>query len=223
MESRTKRQLGLVLGFAVYFAALWYFWYTPVVYPLKIFVVLLHEMSHALAIWATGGQVESITLNPMQGGVTYGRGGIPLITLSAGYLGSLALGALLVVGAQTKRIPSRVLTGLVGGVVLALTILFIRNGFGIAFGLLFGAALVVGSRKLNVMWNQGMLVVLGLTSVLYAILDIKSDILDRPELRSDAAMLAEMTGVQTELWGFLWIGVACASAALLFRWVLKNA
>jgi len=84
MESRTKRQLGLVLGFAFYFAALWYFWYTPVVYPLKIFVVLLHEMSHALAIWATGGQVESITLNPMQGGVTYGRGGIPLITLSAG-------------------------------------------------------------------------------------------------------------------------------------------
>jgi hypothetical protein len=223
MESRTKRQLGLVLGFAVYFAALWYFWYTPVVYPLKIFVVLLHEMSHALAIWATGGQVESITLNPMQGGVTYGRGGIPLITLSAGYLGSLALGALLVVGAQTKRIPSRVLTGLVGGVVLALTLLFIRNGFGIAFGLLFGAALVVGSRKLNVMWNQGILVVLGLTSVLYAILDIKSDILDRPELRSDAAMLAEMTGVQTELWGLLWIGTACVAAALLFRWVLKNA
>ena len=221
MESRTKRQLGLVLGFAVYFAALWYFWYTPVVYPLKIFVVLLHEMSHALAIWATGGQVESITLNPMQGGVTYGRGGIPLITLSAGYLGSLALGAL--VGAQTKRIPSRVLTGLVGGVVLALTLLFIRNGFGIAFGLLFGAALVVGSRKLNVMWNQGILVVLGLTSVLYAILDIKSDILDRPELRSDAAMLAEMTGVQTELWGLLWIGTACVAAALLFRWVLKNA
>ena len=126
-------------------------------------------------------------------------------------------------GAQTKRIPSRVLTGLVGGVVLALTLLFIRNGFGIAFGLLFGAALVVGSRKLNVMWNQGILVVLGLTSVLYAILDIKSDILDRPELRSDAAMLAEMTGVQTELWGLLWIGTACVAAALLFRWVLKNA
>ncbi|UCC23836.1 MAG: M50 family metallopeptidase [Gemmatimonadales bacterium] len=223
MTSRTKKQLALVLGFAVYFAALWYLWYTPVIYPLKIFVVLLHETSHALALWVTGGQVESITLNPMQGGATYGRGGIPLVTLSAGYLGSLALGALLVVGAQTKRVSSRLLTGVVGGMVLALTLLFIRSGFGLVFGLLFGVALVLGSRKLNGVWNQGILVVLGMTSVLYAILDIKSDILDRPGLRSDAAMLAELTGVPTQLWGFLWIGVACAAAALLFRWVLRKA
>ena len=47
--------------------------------------------------------------------------------------------------------------------------------------------------------------VIGLTSCLYAILDIKSDILDRAHLRSDAYMLAELTHIPTVAWGALWI------------------
>jgi hypothetical protein len=223
MKTRTKRQAAMIAGFVVYFAALWYLWYTPVVYPLKIFVVLLHEVSHAVALVLTGGQVESITLNPMQGGATYGRGGIPLVTLSAGYLGSLGFGALLVMGAQARRLSSRLLLGAVGGLVLALTLLYIRNGFGFAFGLLFGSALILGSRQLPLVWNRGILVVLGITSVLYAILDIKSDILDRPHLQSDAAMLAELTGIPTVVWGVAWIAVAIVAATLLFRRTLRRA
>ena len=213
----------MVAGFAVYFVALWYLWYTPVIYPLKIFVVLLHEVSHAVALILTGGQVESITLNPMQGGATYGRGGIRFVTLSAGYLGSLGFGALLVMGAQARAVSSRFLLGLVGGLVLALTLLYIRNGFGLAFGLLFGSAMVFGARQLPVIWSQGILIVLGITSVLYAILDIKSDILDRPQLQSDAAMLAELTGVPTVVWGVAWITVAIVAATLLFRRTLRRA
>lgn len=223
MTSKFRRQATLVGGFALYFAALWYFWYTPVVYPLKIFVVLLHETGHALALWATGGQVERITLNALQGGATYGRGGIPLITLSAGYLGSLGLGSLIVMGAHNRRLAPRTLLGILGGVVIALTFVFIRSGFGIAFGLGFGVVAVLASRYLSPTWNRGVLFVLGLTSVLYAILDIKSDILDRPQLRSDAAMLAELTGVPTQVWGILWIGAAVAAAVALFRWTLRRA
>ena len=223
MNARTKRQLSLIAGFAVYFAALWYLWYTPVVYPLKIFVVLLHEVSHAVALVLTGGQVESITLSPLQGGATYGRGGIPLITLSAGYLGSLGFGALLVMGAQSRRVSSRWLLGIVGGSVLALTLIYIRSGFGLVFGIVFGAALVLGARQLPKRWSSGILVALGITSVLYAILDIKSDILDRPHLQSDAAMLAELTGIPTLFWGVLWIGLAIIAATLLMRRTLRKA
>ena len=223
MTERTKRRAAMIAGFAVYFVALWYLWYTPVVYPLKIFVVLLHEVSHAVALVLTGGQVESISLNPMQGGVTYGRGGIPFVTLSAGYLGSLGFGALLVMGAQSRLVSSRFLLALVGGLVLALTLLFIRNGFGFGFGLLFGSALVFGARQLPLVWNRGILIVLGITSVLYAILDIKSDILDRPHLQSDAAMLAELTGVPTLVWGVVWITIAVVAAPLLFRRTLERA
>jgi hypothetical protein len=113
--------------------------------------------------------------------------------------------------------------GLVGGLVLVLTVFYIRNGFGFVFGLLFGTALVLGSRQLPLVWSRGILVVLGITSVLYAILDIKSDILDRPHLQSDAAMLAELTGIPTVAWGVAWIGVALVAATLLFRRVLARA
>jgi hypothetical protein len=207
-----------VLGFGAFFVALWYLWYTPVVYPLKIFVVLLHETSHALALVATGGSVDRIVLDPAQGGATYGRGGMAFITLSAGYLGSLALGALLVVGAQSRRIRSGTLLTLVGAIVLILTAVYIRNVFGFVFGLAFGASLLWTGRRAPGVWSTRLLMALGFTSCLYAVLDIKSDILDRPHLRSDAAMLAEMTGVPTLAWGALWIGLAVLACALLLRW-----
>jgi hypothetical protein len=223
MKTTTKRRLNFLLGFAAFFAALWYLWYTPVVYPLKIFVVLLHEVSHALAILATGGSVESITLDPAQGGLTLGRGGIPFIALSAGYLGSLVLGSLLVEGAQSRRIRPGLLLMIVGGIVLGLTALYVRNLFGLVFGIAFGAALIGSGRRLPSAWSARLLMGLGLTSCLYAVLDIKSDILDRPELRSDAAMLAEMTGIPTQLWGILWIGIALVVCALVLRRAWRRA
>lgn len=217
MKPGTKRRLQFLLGFGVYFVALWYLWYTPVVYPLKIFVVLLHEVSHALALLATGGAVDHITLDPAQGGATWGRGGIPFVTLSAGYLGSLALGALLVIGAQARRVRSGTLLSFVGGAVLALTAIYIRNAFGFTFGLGFGATLVWAGRRAPAAWSTRILMALGFTSCLYAVLDIKSDILDRPHLQSDAAMLAEMTGIPTLAWGALWITVAVVCCGLLLR------
>jgi hypothetical protein len=223
MTSRTRRRLAFVAGFGLYFAALWYLWYTPVVYPLKIFVVLLHEVSHAVALVATGGTLDRITLEAAQGGATWGRGGIRFITLSAGYLGSLGLGALLVLGGQSRRVSSRLLLAGVGGVILALTLGYVRGGFGVAFGLLFGAGLVLAGRRLPERWSSTVLMALGLTSVCYAILDIKSDILDRPGLRSDARMLSELTGIPTLAWGVLWIAVAVAAAAWLVRRAYRNA
>lgn len=223
MTDTAHRKLRFLAGFAVYFGALWLLWDTPVVYPLKIFVVLLHEVSHALAAVATGGSISHITLDPNQGGATWTRGGSAFLTLSAGYLGSLAWGALMLEAARARRIRTDVVNGVLGGVVLALTVLFVRNPFGIGFGLLFGAALVGVSRRLSAGANRALLLTLGMTSSLYAILDIKSDILDRPHLRSDAFMLSELTGIPTLAWGVLWIGLALAVTFLLFRRAYRKA
>jgi len=87
---------------------------------------------------------------------------------------------------------------------------------------LLGAALLVGSKYLSQGLNRILLLGLGLTSALYAILDIKSDILDRSALPSDARMLAEMTGIYTILWGFLWIAIALLVSAWLLRWVARR-
>jgi len=223
MKAHTKRKITFLVGFAAYFSAIWYLWDTPAVYPLKVFVVLLHEISHAMVAVATGGTIERIVLDPNQGGACYCPGGNAFLTLSAGYLGSLAWGALLISAGQMKRINSRWVTGAVGVLVVGLTLAYVRSAFGFWFGLAFGSVLFLGAVRLSAAVNQGILLTLGLTSCLYAILDIKSDVLDRPELQSDAAMLGDLTGINTVVWGALWITVAVLASGWLFQWSYRRA
>lgn len=217
-------KLRFLLGFGVFFVGLWFFWNTPIVYPLKIFVVLLHELSHAMAVWATGGTVDRITLDPYQGGATWYTGGSAFLAMSAGYLGSLLWGALMFSAAREPRVRKDRINGAIGVMVILLTVFFVRNGFGIAFGIFFGAAMVTASRRIGEIWNQRLLLTIGLTSVLYAILDIKDDILDRPEIQSDAWMLAEVTGIgSATTWGALWIFIAIFVASWLMMRAFEEA
>ena len=215
-SSTARRKLAFLAGFTLYFATLWFLWDTPVVYPLKIFVVMLHEISHGIASLSTGGTIDRIVLDPYQGGACYCGGGNAFLTLSAGYLGSLLWGVLLLALAGANRISNRMLLTVVGGLVVLLTALYVRNGFGLLFGLGFGATLVLAGRRLGAAASRVVLTALGLTSCLYAILDIKSDVLDRPHLESDAAMLAEITPLSTTAWGVVWIGVAVIVSAVVF-------
>ncbi len=223
METKAKRRLQFLAGFAVYFGALWLLWNTPVVYPLKIFVVLLHELSHGAMALATGGTIHRIVVTADQGGLCECPGRSPFLILSAGYLGSLLWGALILVAARARGATPRVAAAVIGVLVLAVTLVYVRNGFGLLFGLAFGAGLILASRKLPVSGNALLLTALGLTSCLYAIFDIKSDVLDRPEVMSDARMLAELTGIPTVVWGVLWIVVALVISGLLFRWAFLRA
>jgi len=215
-RSAARRKLTFVAGFAIYFAALWLLWDTPAIYPLKIFVVMLHEISHGIASLATGGTIDRIVLDPRQGGACHCGGGNAFLTLSAGYLGSLLWGVALLALAGARRISNATLLTVIGGLVVLLTALYVRNGFGLLFGLGFGSALLIAGRKLGPLASKVVLTTLGLTSCLYAILDIKSDVLDRPHLQSDAAMLAEITPLSTTAWGAVWIGVAVIVSGVAF-------
>lgn len=219
MASRSRRRTHFLLGFAVYFVLLWAFWNTPVVYPVQVFVVFLHEISHGLMAMATGGSIQRITLNPRLGGACYCSGGNAFLTLSAGYLGSLVWGGLILEAGRRSGTRAHRVTTALGVFTLAVTILFVRSGFGILFGLLFGGALLAVARLVGAQANRVILMGLGLTSCLYAILDIKSDVLDRPQLPSDARMLAELTGVPTVVWGVLWIAIA----VVVSGWLLVRA
>lgn len=223
MQARSRRRLEFLGAFALYFGALWFLWDSPVIYPLKVFVVFLHEISHGMVAIATGGSIDRIVLDPAQGGACYCPGGSAFLTLSSGYLGSLGWGAaILTIGQEAPRWSRRV-AGLIGALVLVLTALYLRGPFSIVFGLAFGAAMLVSARRLSLGVNRVLLTALGLTSCLYAIFDIKSDVLDRSALQSDARMLAELTGIPTEVWGILWIALAILVCWLLFRRSFRRA
>ena len=198
----------LFLLFATALAIL-FFWDSQALYPVRIMVVFFHEMSHALAGLLTGGEVIEISVVEQEGGHTLIRGGSRFFTLSAGYLGSMLWGGALLLSATRASLvrPTTVALGaiLVG---VALTLVEPTGSFGFWFAIIIGAALLAIGIKLHEGINELVLSVIGMTSCLYAIYDIKSDVLDRPHLRSDARMLADHTGVPTEVWGVIWIALA---------------
>ena len=139
------RRLALPLALAGVVLLLWD---TFVVYPFRLFVVFLHEISHGLAAVVTGGSVVSIGLSFDEGGVCVTRGGWPFLILNAGYLGSLLWGALfLLLGGRRTR--ARAAIAVVGAFTLAVTLVYVRTLFGFFYGLLTAFLLLTVATKLK--------------------------------------------------------------------------
>jgi hypothetical protein len=189
------------------------FWETPAVAPLKILVVFFHELSHAAAALATGGEVLEIQISVDEGGSCLTAGGNRFLTYSAGYLGSLVWGGTLLVLATRTRHDKQIAVAL-GLALVGAALWQVRpfDSFGFAFGRGAGIALTIAPRFLPHGVVDYLLKLIGVVSCLYAVLDIKSDILDRPGEVSDASMLAQHTGVPTLVWGAAWIVVAVVAA-----------
>jgi hypothetical protein len=203
------RRLVLPLGLAVLALLLWD---TFAVYPFRLFVVFLHEISHGLAAVLTGGAIVSIGLSFDEGGVCLTRGGWPFLILNAGYLGSLLWGALfLLLGARRSR--ARTVIGAVGLFTLVVTLAYVRTWFGFLYGLAASLVLLVVGSKLKPAVSEVLLAAIGATSCLYAVWDVASDVLFRHSGQSDASALARLTGLPAIVWGVAWIAFSIAVLA----------
>lgn len=205
----------LVLITAVVFGL----WQTPVIIPLKILIVFLHEISHALAVWITGGEVVSISLSPQQGGLTMARGGNVFVILSAGYVGSLLIGVLVFFIALRSK-ADKVLMALLGAATLLIAAFYIREWFALGFSVGLGVSMLVAARYLPHSINDLALRVIGLTSMIYVPFDIFSDTIARSGERSDAYMMAERFGGATVMWGGLWLVISLAVIGVCLRYGL---
>ena len=194
-------------------------WTTPVIFPLKLLVVFLHEVSHGLTAYLTGGSIDSLSVSSQEGGLAVTRGGNRFLTLSAGYVGSLLIGVILLLIAL-KTNADRAVMGFIGVATLAITALYIREGFPLAFGLGTGGVMLAVAYYLNRPVNDLILRVIGLTSMIYVPYDIFSDTLARSHLQSDARMLAEEFGGATVIWGGLWLLLSMSVIGLCLRYGL---
>ncbi len=193
-------------------------WNTPVVLPFKILVVFMHELSHGLAAILTGGSIAEISLSPQQGGQAMLQGGNRFLTLSAGYLGSLLLGAMLLLIALRTHADRAVMAGC-GLVTLLIAGFYIRDFFPLVFCTLTGTAMLATARYLNRNISDLILRVIGLCSLIYVPYDIFSDTIARSNERSDAYMLAEEFGGPTLFWGGLWLILSVIVIAFCMRYI----
>lgn len=196
-------------------AAIVALWSTPLLVPLKLLVVLFHELSHALAAWATGGRVLGVAVGPRQFGMTTTAGGIRWVIASAGYLGSLGWGVALVVAGRWPRL-ARPAAAALGLLLIGLGVAWVRPVVGLALPLTLGTA----AALLTLAWRApgsvvgAVLHVVGVTSCLYALHDLHTDVLAHPGQMSDAVKLARHTGVPALAWGSVWMAVALGVTAV---------
>lgn len=93
-------------------------------YPMRLFVSLIHELGHGLTAILTGGQFIGFQVFPNGAGLATLRGGSPFLTPQMGYLGAGLCGAVLLVLANRApdvRWIAYGLAALIGGCVLLFT------------------------------------------------------------------------------------------------------
>jgi len=201
--------------YIVIIAILWHVPYLKlIIYPFKLLTVGFHEMSHAFMGLLTCARIESIELDPDEGGATRMAGGIPWLTLPAGYLGSCFIGACLIAcGFDTNA--SKIAT-LVLAVFFLFTLWWARRN-------LLTWALILGMSALIVLfWFVGggvalryLVLFIGVMSCMYALWDVVDDTITRKVNTSDASQFAKICGCfPSQVWGFIWLIVAIIFFAL---------
>ena len=204
-------------------------WKLPIINPVKLLVVLFHEMSHVVAAYATGGVVFGIAVDPGGAGVTLGIGGRKVWILLAGYVGSLCVGAALYALTATRK-PGDVwlLLCCLCGVSLLFGWL---NSFTAIFG--YGALIlmVVGGLVLGEGLKRFFLRMVATSSCLYPIIDVAGEVMQRSVdgfkvrdvvVGSDAAEVARLTGLSEVVMVVFWVLAGLGAVGFLISWSARK-
>lgn len=166
-------------------------WFVPfaslLTYPFKLFVTFIHEGGHALAAVLTGNSVRSLSVAIDASGLTEtssAPGGFysQLFISSAGYLGAISFGALLLWLVRLRVKARVVLAGsaliiagltLVFGFVVPLTA-FSLNPFTVLAGACISLALLAAARYLPLRAANFLVGFLAVQCVLNAVFDLKN-------------------------------------------------
>jgi len=235
--SRDARpQATLLLTAAAISIVLWFIPFAEILtYPFRIFVTFIHEGGHAIAALLTGNSVQSLSIATNASGETYtSQGGAisQMFVASAGYLGSMAYGALLLVLIR-KAIAARVVLIGSAGLVLALTLIYglfkpVVSGAalsGIPFTLLAGTLLTVGliavAKFASARLATFFVSFLAVQCILNALLDLKTVFFlsspFAPAVPTDAVNMASATGIPAFFWSVTWIAMALGILFLAMR------
>jgi len=228
LANDARPQAMTLLLAAIISIALWFIPFAEILsYPFRIFVTFIHEGGHAIAALVTGNSVQSLSVAMNGSGETYTTQGgwlSQMLVSSAGYIGAMTYGSLLLILIR-RAVAARIVLLGSAAIVLTLTIIFgvikpIVAGWvafsGIPFTLFAGVLLSVGlflvARFASARAATFVVSLLAVQCVLNALLDLKTIFfLSSPfaaTVPTDALNMANATGVPALFWASLWITVS---------------
>ena len=238
LSNDARPQAMTLLLAAILSIALWFIPFAEILsYPFRIFVTFIHEGGHAIAALVTGNSVQSLSVAMNGSGETYTtQGGLfsQMLVSSAGYIGAMTYGALLLVLIRRSVAARLVLVGS-AAVVFALTTIFgvvkpVMAGTwgslsGLPFTLLAGVLISVGlfavARFASARVATFLVSFLAVQCVLNALLDLKTVFfLSSPfatTVPTDALNMANATGVPAIVWSVVWISLSVLILAVTVR------
>lgn len=202
-------------------------WFIPfadvLTYPFRLFVTFMHEGGHALATVLTGNTVLNLTVRPDGSGVVNSLLSDSLFTnlivSSAGYLGAMLYGALLLVLIRRSTAARYVLTGS-AAFILVMTLGYGWNPFTLASGITLAALLLLTAKFASRRVASFLVSFLAVQCVLNAIFDLKTVFFMSSPFssgtHSDAVNMANATGIPAIFWTLVWI----IAAFLILRMAL---
>ena len=227
-EDARPQAITLLLAAALSIA-LWFIPFADILsYPFRIFVTFIHEGGHALAALVTGNSVQSLSVAMNASGETYTtKGGMfsQMLVSSAGYLGAMAFGSLLLVLIRKAVAARTVLAGCALLILILTTVFGLINPMvsgswgsltGIPFTFFAGLVLAIGlvgvARFASARVATFVVSLLAVQCVLNALLDLKTVFfLSSPfgaSVPNDAANMAAATGIPAVIWTIIWIATA---------------
>jgi len=227
LSQDARPQAMTLLVAATISVVLWFIPYAEVLtYPFRIFVTFIHEGGHAIAALLTGNSVASMSVATNASGETYTTyGGLfsEVLISSAGYIGAMSFGALLLVLIR-KAVAARIVLLSSGILIFALTMIFglikplwtFSGLSGIPFTLLAGLFISVGlvliARFASARVATFFVSFLAVQCVLNALFDLKTVLFlsdpFAPAVPTDAVNMANATGIPALLWAVMWIALA---------------
>ncbi|GAA1732584.1 M50 family metallopeptidase [Aeromicrobium alkaliterrae] len=178
-------------------------------------VTLVHELGHAGVAVLTGRRLNGIRLHADTSGLTVSRGkprGPGMVaTAAAGYLAPSVVG-LALIGAVHAGWVQEALWVALG--LLALTLVFIRNGFGLLVVLLAGAAVGLTAYRADPLWQVRVVEAAAWFWLLAGprtVVELFSHRRRSRAATSDADVLARLTHVPAVVWNLVLLGLTLAA------------
>ena len=178
-------------------------------FPLQLFVTFVHEMCHAMTAWLTGGRVHHITINPDMSGTTITSGGIFWLISSAGYVGTVIVGATCIHLMRKGVSPSWILSGFIALLLIALFYTGVGSIYGTVWSLVFIGAILLMIKYLSQTQLEMAASFISVQLLLNAFYDLKTlFMLSGSAVQTDASNMQGETGIPAVVWACGWIALS---------------